>query len=140
MENKNPKNEKQKRSKAAKIVLWSILGCVGVMLIIILVNLIIGMAGGTGTQDGSILGLGFSTLFTILGFLLLALVLAWLLTEPSFKKKEEVIIDNDRNSYVKKAKTPRPLADKTGAKAADAAASEKLSETANEDTADEKNH
>ena len=120
MENKNPKNEKQmkKRSKAAKIVLLSILGCIGVMVIIILVNLIIGMAGGTGTQDGSILGLGFGTLFTVLAFLLLALVLAWLLTEPSFKKEEEVVVIDDRySSYVKKAKTPRPLADKTGAKA-----------------------
>ena len=135
MENKNPKNEKQKRSKAAKIVLWSILGCIGVMLIIILVNLIIGMAGGTGTQDGSILGLGFSSLFAILGFLLLALILAWLLTEPSFKKEEEVIIDNDRNSYVKKAKTPRPLADKTGVKAAEATETPaKETETATEET------
>ena len=122
MENKNPKNEnqKKKRSKAAKIVLLSILGCIGVMVLIILIKLIIGMAGGTGTQDGSILGNGFSTLFTILGFLVLALVLAWLLTEPSFKKEEEVIIADDRYaSYVKKAKTPRPLADKTGAKAAE---------------------
>ena len=120
MENKNPKNEKQtkKRSKAAKIVLFSILGCIGVMVIIILVKLIIGMAGGTGTQDGSILGLGFSTLFTILGFLVLALVLAWLLTEPSFKKEEEAVVAVDHySSYVKKAKTPRPLGDKTGAKA-----------------------
>ena len=120
MENKNPKNEKQtkKRSKAAKIVLFSILGCIGVMVIIILVKLIIGMAGGTGTQDGSILGLGFSTLFTVLGFLVLALVLAWLLTEPSFKKEEEAVVAVDHySSYVKKAKTPRPLGDKTGAKA-----------------------
>lgn len=118
MENKAPKKDKQtkKRSKAAKIVLFSILGCIGVDAIVILVKLIIGMAGGTGTQDGSILGLGFGTLFTILGFLALALILAWLLTEPSFKKEETVVIDNDRNSYVKKAKTPRPLADKTGVK------------------------
>ena len=118
MENKNPKNEKQKRSKAAKIVLWSILGCIGVMVVVILVYLIVGMVGGTGTQNGSILGLEFGTLFTILGFLVLALILAWLLTEPSFKKEEEVVVVDDRYaSYVKKAKTPRPIADKTGAKA-----------------------
>ena len=120
MENKNPKNEKQKRSKAAKIVLWSILGCIGVMVVVILVYLIVGMVGGTGTQNGSILGLEFGTLFTILGFLVLALILAWLLTEPSFKKEEEAVVVTDHYaSYVKKAKTPRPIADKTGSKAAE---------------------
>lgn len=140
MENKAPKKDKQtkKRSKAAKIVLFSILGCIGVDAIVILVKLIIGMAGGTGTQDGSILGLGFGTLFTVLGFLVLALVLAWLLTEPSFKKEETVVIDNDRNSYVKKAKTPRPLADKTGVKAEEKKPEEKPAEEPKEEKPEEK--
>ena len=53
-------NEKKKRSKAAKIVLWSLVGCVAAILITMLVWVIIAATGGTGTSNGGILGLGFN--------------------------------------------------------------------------------
>ena len=107
--NKTARPEK-KRSKGAKIVLWALLGCFAVTLIVMAVMLIIAACGGTGTSNGSLLGLQFDVCTTVLGFFAVALVLAWLLTEPSFKKEEEVFETHDiYQSYVKKASTPRPV-------------------------------
>ena len=108
--NKNAMQDK-KRSKGAKIVLWAILGCLVATLVVMGVMLIIAACGGTGTCNGSILGLQWNVCTTVCGFFAVALVLAWLLTEPSFKKEEEVFEVHDiYGSYVKKAETPRPVA------------------------------
>ena len=99
----------RKRSKAAKIVLWSILGCLCVAILAIVVWVVIAACGGTGTGDGGMFGFKFKTLTGVTGFIAVVLVMAWLLTEPSFKKEEVIIIDDDRNSYVKKSKYARPV-------------------------------
>ena len=97
------------RSKAAKIVLWVLLGLASAALLSMLIIFIIDACGGTGTTHHWAMPL-FSTLFAIFAILLL---LAYMLTEPSFKKKpedEEELYTVDRTSYVKKAKQPRPIA------------------------------
>ncbi len=97
------------RSKAAKIVLWVLLGLASAALLSMLIIFIIDACGGTGTTHHWAMPL-FSTLFAIFALLLL---LVYLLTEPSFKKKpedEEELYTVDRTSYVKKAKQPRPIA------------------------------
>ena len=97
------------RSKAAKIVLWILLGFVCATLLSMGIILIVDAAGGTGTTHHWAMPL-FSTLFMVFAIIL---VLAYLLTEPSFKKKpedEEELYTVDRDSYVKKAKQPRPVA------------------------------
>ena len=122
------KQNTKKRSKAAKIVLWSILGCLGAIIIAIIAWIVVAAFGGTGTGNGGMFGLGWDILLTLAGIVAAVLVMAWLLTEPSFKKEEVIIIDDDRNSYVKKSKFARPV--KTAEeKAADAEAK------ANADTA-----
>ncbi len=103
------KQNTKKRSKAAKIVLWSILGCLCAAILAIIVWFIIALCGGTGTGNGGMFGFGFEVLTTATGFIAVVLVMAWLLTEPSFKKEEVIIIDDDRNSYVKKSKYARPV-------------------------------
>ena len=135
MQTNTGKNEKKKRSKAAKIVLWSILGLIGVNLIVMAVWVIIAACGGTGTSNGGILGLSFNIVTTCFGVLLAALIMAWLLTEPSFKKVEVIIIDDDRNSYVKKSKYARPVktAEEKAAEAA-AKAQAEAEAAANEET------
>ncbi len=97
------------RSKAAKTVLWVLLGLTSATVLCMLIVLIIDMCGGTGTTHHWFWDI-FPTLFAIFGLLL---VLAYMLTEPSFKKKpedEEELYTVDRTSYVKKAKQPRPIA------------------------------
>lgn len=123
----------KKRSKGAKIVLWSILGCVAATLIVMAVMLIIAACGGTGTSNGSILGLQWKATTTVLGVFVVALVLAWLLTEPSFKKEEEVFEVHDiYQTYVKKVEKPRPVVKKEEPKT-----EEKPEETSpNEDNAE----
>lgn len=93
------------RSKAAKTVLWVIVGCIAVMLAVLLVQVIIAACGGTGEQDGSILGSAWNVTTSIFWVFVVALVFAWLLTEPSFKKKEEEpeIDLSYRTQYVKKS-------------------------------------
>ena len=97
------------RTKSAKIVLWVFVGLVAATLVSMGVIFVIDATGGTGTTHHWAMPL-FSTLFMIFALLL---VLAYLLTEPSFKKKpedEEELYTVDRTSYVKKAKQPRPIA------------------------------
>lgn len=97
------------RTKSAKIVLWVFVGLAAAALISMGVIFIVDATGGTGTTHHWAMPL-FSTLFVIFALLLL---LVWLLTEPSFKKKpedEEELYTVDRDSYVKKAKQPRPIA------------------------------
>jgi len=140
------KQNTKKRSKAAKIVLWSIVGCLGAAIIAIIVWFIIALCGGTGTGNGGMFGFGFEVLTTATGFIAVVLVMAWLLTEPSFKKEEVIVIDDDRNSYVKKSKYARPVktAEEKAAEAeakakADAEAAEKTEEVpAEEAPAEEK--
>lgn len=93
------------RSKAAKTVLWVIVGCIAVMLAVLLVQVIIAACGGTGEQDGSILGSAWNVTTSIFWGFVVALVFVWLLTEPSFKKKEEEpeIDLSYRTQYVKKS-------------------------------------
>ena len=93
------------RSKAAKTVLWVIVGCIAVMLAVLLVQVIIAACGGTGEQDGSILGSAWNVTTSIFWAFVVALVFVWLLTEPSFKKKEEEpeIDLSYRTQYVKKS-------------------------------------
>ena len=110
------------------------LGCVAALLATMAVMLIIGAAGGTGTQDGSILGTFWGTCTSMLTFFLVVLVLAWLLTEPSFKKVEEEPEIDTRNQYVKKAAHPHPMANKTAdAPAAEAKADAPAAEIKTED-------
>lgn len=105
------------RSKKAKIVLWVIVGCIAAVLVVLGVQLIIAANGGTGEQDGSILGTAWSVTTTILGVLVVVLVFAWLLSEPSFKKKVEDEPEIDlsyRTQYVKKsahAQVKKPVAE-----------------------------
>ena len=97
------------RTKSAKIVLWVFVGLVAATLIAMGTIFVIDATGGTGTTHHWAMPL-FSTLFMIFALLL---VLVYLLTEPSFKKKpedEEELYTVDRDSYVKKAKQPRPIA------------------------------
>lgn len=104
------------RSKAAKTVLWVLLGCVAATLLVMLIMFIIAAAGGTGTSYGGILGQPFNACTTVLTFFAIVLVLAWLLTEPSFKKVQEEEENHDldyRTQYVKKAAKPHPMAGKT---------------------------
>lgn len=101
-------NDKKKRSKAAKIVLWSLLGCVAAILIVMIVWVIIAACGGTGTINGGLLGLGWNVLTTVFGVAIVVLVAAWMLTEPSFKK-EEVIEIEIKPQYVKKSTRPQPV-------------------------------
>ena len=93
------------RSKAAKTVLWVIVGCIAVMLAVLLVQVIIAACGGTGEQDGSILGSAWNVTTSIFWVFVVALVFVCLLTEPSFKKKEEEpeIDLSYRTQYVKKS-------------------------------------
>lgn len=93
------------RSKAAKTVLWVIVGCIAVMLAVLLVQVIIAACGGIGEQDGSILGSAWNVTTSIFWGFVVALVFVWLLTEPSFKKKEEEpeIDLSYRTQYVKKS-------------------------------------
>ena len=93
------------RSKAAKTVLWVIVGCIAVMLAVLLVQVIIAACGGIGEQDGSILGSAWNVTTSIFWAFVVALVFVWLLTEPSFKKKEEEpeIDLSYRTQYVKKS-------------------------------------
>ena len=119
------------RTKSAKIVLWVFVGLVAATLIAMGTIFIIDATGGTGTTHHWAMPL-FSTLFMIFALLL---VLVWLLTEPSFKKKpedEEELYTVDRDSYVKKAKQPRPVANNTPA------AEEKPAEEAPAEAEDEK--
>ena len=108
------KNQNTKsRSKGAKIVLWSLLGCVAANVLVLLVMFIIAACGGTGTSYGGILGSPFSTAATILAVLVGILLMAYMLTEPSFKKTEPEEVNHDldyRTQYVRKAATPRPNA------------------------------
>ncbi len=104
------------RTKSAKIVLWSLLGLIAVDLIVMLVMFIIAANGGTGTSYGGILGTPFETCTTVLAVLAVVLVMAWLLTEPSFKKTEVEEEKHDldyRTQYVRKAANPHPMANKT---------------------------
>lgn len=140
------KQNTKKRSKAAKIVLWSIVGCLAAIIIAIIVWFVIAAFGGTGTGNGGMFGFGWKVLTTSAGVVAVLLVMAWLLTEPSFKKEEVIIIDDDRNSYVKKSKYARPVktAEEKAAEAeakakADAEAAEKTEEApAEEAPAEEK--
>jgi len=102
-------NEKKKRSKAAKIVLWSLVGCVAAILITMLVWVIIAATGGTGTSNGGILGLGFNMVKTALLVVVLLLIMVWMLTEPSFKKEEVIEIVEVKPQYVKKSARPQPV-------------------------------
>ena len=107
--NKNTKS----RSKGAKIVLWSLLGCVAANVLVLLVMFIIAACGGTGTSYGGILGSPFNTAATVLAVLVGILLMAYMLTEPSFKKTEPEEVNHDldyRTQYVRKAATPRPNA------------------------------
>ena len=108
------KNQNTKsRSKGAKIVLWSLLGCVAANVLVLLVMFIIAACGGTGTSYGGILGSPFSTAATVLAVLVGVLLMAYMLTEPSFKKTEPEEVNHDldyRTQYVRKAATPRPNA------------------------------
>ena len=107
------------RSKSAKIVLWVLLGLTAASLIALIAVFVIDMLGGTGTNYHWPEPV-FSALFTVFAILL---VLAYLLTEPSFKKKpedEEELYTVDRTSYVKKAKQPRPIANNAAPAAAPA--------------------
>ncbi len=102
------------RSKSAKIILWVLLGLTAAALLSMLIIFVIDANGGTGTTHHWAMPL-FSSLFAVFGILLL---LAYMLTEPSFKKKpedEEELYTVDRTSYVKKAKQPRPTASNTPA-------------------------
>lgn len=100
------KKQDKKRSKAAKIVLWAIAGCAFAMLIVMLVTFIIAATGGTGTSNGSILGMEFGTYSGLFFAFLALLVFVYLITEPSFKKEEEVYVEV-KPQYVKKAVNPR---------------------------------
>ncbi len=105
----------KKRTKGAKILLWSLVGLIAVDLIVMLVLYIIAANGGTGTSYGGILGTPFELCTTVLWIFALILVMAWLLTEPSFKKTEVVEENHDldyRTQYVRKAANPHPLANK----------------------------
>ena len=104
----------RKRSKAAKIVLWSILGCLCVAILAIVVWVVIAACGGTGTGDGGMFGFKFKTLTGVTGFIAVVLVMAWLLTEPSFKK-EEVVYVEVKPQYVKKSARPQPVKTQPGA-------------------------
>ena len=108
------KNQNTKsRSKGAKIVLWSLLGCVAANVLVLLVMFIIAACGGTGTSYGGILGSPFNTAATVLAVLVGILLMAYMLTEPSFKKTEPEEVNHDldyRTQYVRKAATPRPNA------------------------------
>ncbi len=108
------KNQNTKsRSKSAKIVLWSLLGCVAANVLVLLVMFIIAACGGTGTSYGGILGSPFNTAATVLAVLVGVLLMAYMLTEPSFKKTEPEEVNHDldyRTQYVRKAATPRPNA------------------------------
>ena len=130
--NKNATQDK-KRSKGAKIVLWSILGCVAATLIVLGVMLVIAMCGGTGTSNGSLLGLQWKVATTVLGVFVVALVLAWLLTEPSFKKEEEVFEVHDiYQTYVRKVEKPRPVVKAEAPKTAEEPKKEETVETSPE--------
>ena len=146
----NTKQKTMKRSKAAKIVLWSILGCLCAAILAVIIWVVIRAFGGTGTGNGLFSrDPGFKILMTATGFIAVVLVMAWLLTEPSFKKEEVIIIDDDRNSYVKKSKYARPVKTaeekaaeaeaKADAAAAEAAAKEEVAaeEPATEEKAEE---
>ena len=103
------------RSKAAKITLWVLLGCTAALLLCMVGILIVDAMGGTGTTHHWAMPT-FSTIFFVF---LLALVFTYFVTEPSFKKNpedEEELYTVDRDSYVKKAKQPRPVADMTAKK------------------------
>ena len=103
------------RSKAAKITLWALLGCTAALLLCMVGILIVDAMGGTGTTHHWAMPT-FSTIFFVF---LLALVFTYFVTEPSFKKNpedEEELYTVDRDSYVKKAKQPRPVADMTAKK------------------------
>ena len=108
------KNQNTKsRSKGAKIVLWSLLGCVAANVLVLLVMFIIAACGGTGTSYGGILGSPFNAAATVLAVLVGILLMAYMLTEPSFKKTEPEEVNHDldyRTQYVRKAATPRPNA------------------------------
>jgi len=96
------------RSKSAKIILWVLLGLTAAALLSMLIIFVIDANGGTGTTHHWAMPL-FSSIFAVFGILLL---LTYMLTEPSFKKKpedEEELYTVDRTSYVKKAKQPRPI-------------------------------
>ena len=115
------------RTKSAKIVLWVFVGLVAATLIAMGTIFVVDAMGGTGTTHHWAMPL-FSTLFMIFALLL---VLVYLLTEPSFKKKpedEEELYTVDRDSYVKKAKQPRPIANNAPA-AEEKPAEEKPEET-----------
>ncbi len=104
------------RTKSAKIVLWSLLGLIVADLIAMLIIFIIAANGGTGTSYGGILGTPFEVCTTVLSILAVVLVMAWLLTEPSFKKTEVEEEKHDldyRTQYVRKAANPHPMAGKT---------------------------
>ncbi len=97
------------RTKPAKIVLWSLFGLTAASLLCMLIVFIIDACGGTGTTHHWFWDI-FPAIFAIFAILLL---LVYMLTEPSFKKKpedEEELYTVDRTSYVKKAKQPRPIA------------------------------
>ena len=110
------KNQSNKtRSKGAKIVLWSLLGCVAANVLVLIVMLIIAACGGTGTSYGGILGSPFNTAVTVLAVLAGVLIMAYMLTEPSFKKTEPEEVNHDldyRTQYVRKAANPHPMAAK----------------------------
>jgi len=101
-------NEKKKRSKSAKIVLWCMVGCVAAILLAMAVWFIIAACGGTGTANGGKLGFGFDMLTTAFGVAIVVLIMTWMLTEPSFKKEEEVYIEV-KPQYVKKSARPQPV-------------------------------
>jgi len=109
MQTNTGKNEKKKRSKAAKIILWSLVGCIGAILLVMLIWVLIAACGGTGTSNGGILGLGFNMVTTLFGVFIVALIMTWMLTEPSFKKEEEIIVEVKQPQYVKKSARPQPV-------------------------------
>lgn len=136
-------NEKKTRSKAAKIVLWSLVGCIGAILLVMIVWVLIAAFGGTGTSNGGILGLGFNTVTTVFGVFVVALIMTWMLTEPSFKKEEEIIVEV-KPQYVKKSARPQPVKKevsnvepKPEAKEAEATESENNDNTASEENSED---
>ncbi|MBQ8388561.1 MAG: hypothetical protein IJX46_06525 [Clostridia bacterium] len=103
------------RSKAAKITLWVLLGCTVALLLCMTGVFIVDAMGGTGTTHHWAMPL-FSTIFFVFLFLL---IFVYFVTEPSFKRNPEdepELYTVDRDSYVKKAKQPRPVADMTAKK------------------------
>ena len=103
------------RSKAAKITLWVLLGCTVAFLLCMIGILVVDAMGGTGTTHHWAMPL-FSTIFFVFLFLL---IFVYFVTEPSFKRNPEdepELYTVDRDSYVKKAKQPRPVADMTAKK------------------------